>query len=152
MHWSRYHFSRCDCRAEGALSILAPENIVENTSVLKKKKKSEATSNSRSENKNDFGQHIFLITLLISPGASLLCNISCNKNLTTTRTSSLKYEETTVGGSYFRDLVTENQHFQISKISKNMIDSMIRNECYILPPSAPPCPAGLVLVVIVISA
>ena len=36
-----------------------------------------------------FGRQFFLMTLLISPAASLLCNISWNKSLTTTLTSSL---------------------------------------------------------------
>ena len=35
-----------------------------------------------------------------------------------TLTSSLQYNENTVGGSHFRDLATEIQNFQISKISK----------------------------------
>ena len=42
-------------RAEGALSIVSQKNIVEDETVLKKKKtKSEATSNSRSEKSNEF--------------------------------------------------------------------------------------------------
>ena len=35
-----------------------------------------------------------------------------------TLTSSMQYEEITVGGSHFQDLATEFKHFQISKISK----------------------------------
>ena len=62
-------------RAEGALSIVAPENIVENRSVLKDKNMKQHLAQEM-KNQTSFGRQNFFMTLLISPAASLLCNIS----------------------------------------------------------------------------